>query len=77
MFLFVGKLFDTLIMILSGIYKKVQHLDNQIKLLSELKPELKKRKKVFTNNNRQYNPQLITEKVKKLQDLVSQLNLSE
>jgi hypothetical protein len=65
-------------MILSEIYKKVQYLDNQIKLLSELKSVPKKtEKKVFKENSINHKPQLIIEKVNKLENLVSQLNIQD
>lgn len=65
---------EGLYMILSEIFAKVQRLDNKIKLLSELTPELKNTIKQYPQNTEK-KPRIIIQKVNELEQLVSQLNV--
>lgn len=63
-------------MILSCIFKKIQKLDNQIQVLSEMTPTIDKRTDVmFVNNqkNNKQNTEILKEKVNELEKLVSNL----
>lgn len=61
-------------MILSEIFAKVQRLDNKIKLLSELTPELKNSIKQCSQYTEK-KPRIIIQKVNELEHLISQLKV--